>query len=184
MIKLCNLWFVIDQDDHWPRWPSFVISNFSGWPHFATHPTSSRQSSVTSSLKCCSFSISSSTSGFHLFLFWHHLQLQVFIYYFFDIIFNFWIRMTFVNERGEVVEAGKDIALHYVKGKIELELHISGNPYNPKVGSCRTWSQLFRLTCSTQPAPSTTWWATTTTWWALGGSCVPSLCTRLSGKGS
>ena len=81
--------------------------------------------------------------------------------------------MTFVNERGEVVEAGKDIALHYVKGKIELELHTSGNPYNPKVGSCRTWSQLFRLTCSTQPAPSTTWWATTTTWWATEALVCP-----------
>ena len=31
-----------------------------------------------------------------------------------DIMFNF--RMTFVNEKGEVVEAGKDIALHYIKG--------------------------------------------------------------------
>ena len=34
-----------------------------------------------------------------------------------DIIFNF--RMTFVNEKGEVVEAGKDIALHYIKGRTQ-----------------------------------------------------------------
>ena len=40
--------------------------------------------------------------------------------------------MTFVNERGEVVEAGKDIALHYVKGKIELELHIIRKSSQPK----------------------------------------------------
>ena len=40
--------------------------------------------------------------------------------------------MTFVNERGEVVEAGKDIALHYVKGKIELELHIIRKSLQPK----------------------------------------------------
>ena len=67
-----------------------------------------------------------------------------------DIIFNF--RMTFVSEKGEVVEAGKDIALHYIKGGFQ-------SPTNPisKGGSSRTWSQLFLLTCSMQPALSTTW---------------------------
>ena len=157
MIKLCNLLFVVGQDDHWPRWPSFVICNFQDdrtlqhlQPQVVNRQWHLRRNALHSR---------------------HHLQLQVFIYFFFDKIFNF--RMTFVNERGEVVEAGKDIALHYVKGKIELELHISGNPYNPKVGSCRTWSPPFRSTCSTRPAPSTTWWATTTTWRATEALVCP-----------
>ena len=37
-----------------------------------------------------------------------------------DIIFNF--RMTFVNEKGEVVEAGKEIALHYIKGEFQTKV--------------------------------------------------------------
>ena len=48
-----------------------------------------------------------------------------------DIIFNF--RMTFVSEKGEVVEAGKDIALHYIKGGFQSPTH----PIS-KVGSSRT----------------------------------------------
>ena len=92
--------------------------------------------------------------------------------------------MTFVNERGEVVEAGKDIALHYVKGKIELELHIIRKSLQPKgwfvpdLVAALPFDLLY-ATCSLHHLVSYNNHLV-----SYRGSCVPSLCTRLSGKGS